>query len=159
MKTSFVQLIASSPRLKSIGRFALLVYLTSLCIWSCAQSSHTQSSSAASSAADVLVGLWGSEQMFGPTIRGRVTIDARNSQWCAQVAGFLAPVEHTQKGMTFRLPGDVGEFRGHMSADSKRIVGQWIQPSLGQRYVTPIQLTELTKGVWRGILTPLDDRL
>lgn len=156
----FVQLIASSRSPKSVGRFAFLLYLTSLCIWSCAQSDPTQSASAVSSAADVLVGLWGSEQMFGPTIRGQVTIDARNSQWCAQIAGFLIPVEHTQKGMTFRLPGDVGEFRGHMSADLKRIVGQWIQPALGQqRYVTPIQLTELTKGVWRGILTPLDDRL
>lgn len=151
----FAQLIASSPSLKSTGRFALLS-MTSLCIWSFAQSAHTQSASAV---ADVLVGLWGSEQMFGPTVRGQVTINAQNSQWCAQIGGFLVPVEHTQKGMTFRLPGDLGEFRGHTSADSKRVVGQWIQPSLGQRYVTPIQLTELTKGVWRGSLTPFDDRL
>ena len=100
----FVQLIASSPSLRSIGRFALLLYLTSLCMWSCAPSAHTQSASAASFAADVLAGLWGSEQMLGPTIRGQVTIDARNSQWCAQIAGFLVPVEHTQKGITFRLP-------------------------------------------------------
>jgi CubicO group peptidase (beta-lactamase class C family) len=97
--------------------------------------------------------------MFGPTIRGQLTIDARDSQWCARIAGFRVPLEHNQTEITFRLPGDAGEFRGHLSADSKRIVGQWIQPTPNQRYATPIQLLELSKGVWRGVLTPLDDRL
>ncbi len=107
----------------------------------------------------MLAGLWGSEQMFGPTIRGQLTIDARDSQWYARIAGFRVPVEHNQKGMTFRLPGDVAEFHGHMSADSKRLVGHWIQTTRDQRYATPIELSELSKGVWRGVLTPRDDRL
>lgn len=97
--------------------------------------------------------------MFGPTIRGQLTIEARESQWRARIAGFNVPVEHDQQGIMFRLPGDAGEFRGHMSADSIRILGQWIQTTRDQRYATPIELSELSQGIWRGFLTLLDDRL
>src|SRR5215472_433708 len=152
-------LIALSPRFKSIGCLALLLYVTNPWMWCCAQSAAPRRPSAASTTASALAGLWGSEQMFGPTIRGQLTVDTRHSQWCAEIAGFLVPVEHTQKGITFRVPGERGEFRGHLSADSKRIVGQWIQPTRNQPYVTPIQLAELARGVWRGVLTPLADRL
>ncbi len=60
------------------------------------------------------------------------------------------------------MPSDVGEFRGHISADSTRISGGWIQPwsvVRGSSYATPVTLTESTKGYWQGRVTPLDERI
>lgn len=151
--TQWNPLLRSPLRFGRIVHFALLLYLTHPWMSLCAQSTP------ASSSADGLVGLWGSEQMFGPTVRGQFTIDARDSQWFARIAGYRVPVEHNQKAVTFRLPGDAGEFRGHISADSNRVAGQWIQTTQDQGYATPIQLLELSKGIWQGVLTPLDDRL
>jgi len=44
-----------------------------------------------------LVGLWGTEQMYGPMVRGELTIDARGSEWHAYFAGFDAVVQHREQ--------------------------------------------------------------
>ena len=38
-----------------------------------------------------LVGLWGTEQSFGPLVRGTLTIDARQAQCRAAIGGLRFP--------------------------------------------------------------------
>jgi len=45
-----------------------------------------------------LAGLWASEQVLGPLVRGTLTIDARGSAWRARIAGFDLPVERNGGG-------------------------------------------------------------
>jgi CubicO group peptidase (beta-lactamase class C family) len=117
---------------------------------------------AADSAPRALLGLWGSEQVFGPLVRGSLTIDGRESQWRAAVAGFDVPVERDKKRITFILPGGAGEFRGHLRVASKEIDGDWVQPAgvvNNNRYATPVHLVPVSASVWRGMVFPLDDRV
>jgi CubicO group peptidase (beta-lactamase class C family) len=135
--------------------------------------SQTQPPSAASAKwpASALLGLWGSEQSFGPIVRGELTIDARSSQWRARIAGYEVPVEHTKDRtkddqvkdeIHFVLPGEAGKFRGHLSANGKQILGHWIQLAgvafYSYSYASPVELSELTPRVWRGNVVPLDQR-
>jgi CubicO group peptidase (beta-lactamase class C family) len=109
-----------------------------------------------------LVGLWGVEQMYGPLVRGELTIDGRSDEWRAHIAGCDAVVQHHGQEVSFILTGDRGEFRGRLSADKKQIAGQWIQApgaTLHQRYASPVRLRELAPDVWRGTVAPLDDRI
>jgi hypothetical protein len=60
------------------------------------------------------------------------------------------------------LPSDRGEFRGHLSADTKAVIAQWIQPAstiFSQRHATPVELTQTTKSVWRGEVVPLPEKI
>jgi hypothetical protein len=149
------------------------VALLFLCLGSAVHSaSQTQSSGNAVASAPVLalVGLWGSEQSFGPLVRGELTIDARGDDWRARIAGYDVPVEHTGFDHTngeihFALPGDAGKFRGrlHLSANGKRIVGHWTQPTgvafyNSSGYASPVELSEVAPLVWRGEVVPLDER-
>src|SRR5215475_6034628 len=109
-----------------------------------------------------LVNLWGAEQMYGPLVRGELTIDTRAKEWHARIAGFDAVVQHDEQQVSFALTGDRGEFRGRLSTDKKQIAGQWVQApgvTLRQRYASPVRLRELAPGVWRGAVVPLDDRI
>src|SRR5580700_6907252 len=63
---------------------------------------------------DSLVGVWGSEQVFGPAVRGQLTIDARSAEWHARIAGFDVPIRRDRDAMAFSLPDAAGEFRGHV---------------------------------------------
>ena len=108
------------------------------------------------------LGLWGAEQMYGPIVRGELTIDTREKEWHAYIGGFDAVVEHHEQQLRFRLAGDQGEFRGRFTTEKKQIVGQWIQApgfTLNQRYASPVRLEELVAGVWRGVVAPLDSRI
>jgi CubicO group peptidase (beta-lactamase class C family) len=111
---------------------------------------------------DALVGVWGTEQVFGPAVRGQLTIDARRPEWRARIDRFDLPVKRDGEAMTFSLPEDAGEFRGHVSADGKAISGDWIQPVgivLNNRYATPVRFRQASASVWIGAVTPLDDRV
>ena len=147
-------------RSSGIGVFALLVL--GLLALTPSNSQSQVSTPPAPEPADSLAGLWGSEQIFGPTVRGELTIDARGPQWLARVGGYEAAVEHDQQELHFSLPGEAGEFRGRVSANGKEIVGQWIQ--LGDvafysySYASPVQLSELAPRVWRGEVKPLEER-
>jgi CubicO group peptidase (beta-lactamase class C family) len=109
-----------------------------------------------------LVGLWGTEQSFGPLVRGTLTIDARQVQWRAAIAGFEVFVERNGDRLTFSLPNGVGEFRGRLDATSNAINGQWIQPVgvvNNNRYATPVRLVAVSRSIWTGEVVPLDDHV
>jgi CubicO group peptidase (beta-lactamase class C family) len=111
---------------------------------------------------DRIVGIWASEQLFGPLVRGTLTIDARSSEWHARIAGFDVPIQQNGNEVRFSLPSERGEFRGHISADARAIVGHWIQPVsaiFSQRYASPVELAEIAKSVWRGEVVPLPERI
>jgi DNA-binding GntR family transcriptional regulator/CubicO group peptidase (beta-lactamase class C family) len=114
------------------------------------------------SSAESIVGLWGSEQLFGPHVRGELTIDARGTPCRAAVSGFDVPVEERNGAFAFKLPGNEGRFHGRLRADRRMISGQWIQPRgivYQSEYVTPVELTEIAKSVWSGRISPLDETL
>ncbi|MGA7314360.1 MAG: serine hydrolase [Silvibacterium sp.] len=109
-----------------------------------------------------LVGLWGTEQSFGPLVHGTLTIDARQAQWRAAIDGFEVSVERTGDRLNFSLPNGAGEFRGRLDPTSNTINGQWIQPVgvvNNNRYATPVRLVVVNKSVWTGVVVPLDDQI
>jgi hypothetical protein len=109
-----------------------------------------------------LVGIWGTEQSFGPLVRGTLTIDGRQAQWRASIAGFNVSVKREGGSIIFSLPGNVGEFRGRLDRDSTTVNGEWIQPIEvlnNNRYATPIRLVAVSASVWSGEVVPLDDRV
>src|ERR1700739_1888884 len=109
-----------------------------------------------------LVGIWGTEQLFGPMVRGTLTIDGRQAQWRASIDGFNVSVQRNGRDIIFSLPGNVGEFRGRINRDSTTVNGEWIQPIEfvnNNRYATPIRLVAVSASVWRGEVVPLDDRV
>ncbi|HEY3859754.1 MAG TPA: serine hydrolase [Gammaproteobacteria bacterium] len=111
---------------------------------------------------DKLIGLWGSERVFGPAVSGILTLDGRSGDWQASVAGYSAAVQHDKSGISFALPGAQGSFRGTLSADGKRIEGFWIQPAgvtLQTPYATPLTLAATADKVWQGQVQPLTDRV
>lgn len=108
-----------------------------------------------------LAGLWSSEQLLGPVIRGELTIDARGSEWRAMIGGHSVPVRRGEGRVEFELPNGAGEFRGRIAGD--RISGHWIQPRTAfpylSRYTTPVELTLARPNIWRGEVVPLDQRV
>lgn len=116
----------------------------------------------ADSTAQKLVGLWASENDYGPAVRGTLTLDGRQADWRAGIAGFEVAVKHTSDLVSFALPGGQGEFRGKLQTGGKEIVGEWIQPpgvTNNNPYATPLTLIRGTEQVWQGQVSPLDDRL
>src|SRR5579872_3996972 len=111
---------------------------------------------AAAAPADKLIGLWGNEQVFGPEVSGELTLDGRADTWQARIAGYEVPVKRDHDDLSFTLPGDQGEFRGHLQKDGA-IEGQWIQPETvtgGTRYASPVTLAAAGAQVWRGQIEP-----
>ncbi len=142
---------------KLIAFFVLLFGLVYL-----AWNQGSPSALAADSPADAIVGVWGSENVFGPKVRGELTIDARQPQWRAKIAGSDAAIQRDGHALTFALSGGAGEFRGHVSADGKKVTGDWIQPSgvaNDNRYATPVHFVELHSGIWTGQVIPVEDRV
>ena len=109
-----------------------------------------------------LVGLWGGEYVFGPTVNGRLVIDGRQTEWLAHIGGFQVPVRHTGKTVSFTVPNGQGEFHGEIFAHSGRIHGHWIQPETavdGYPFWTPVDLESADQGLWAGHVVPLGDKL
>ena len=116
----------------------------------------------AAPADDKLLGLWGVERVFGPKVQGEVTLDGRGDDWQVDVAGYRAPVRQAKGEISFILPGGVGSFDGHESADGRQVSGFWRQPpgvTHDQAYATPLTLRRVQPGVWQGQLHPLEDRI
>src|SRR5579859_1603414 len=116
----------------------------------------------APTAADRLVGLWGSERVFGPAVEGPLTLDGRSEPWQASVAGFQIGVQHDEDRVSFALPGKQGSFSGRLDADGRHIEGFWVQPpgvSLNNAYATPLTLTSGDNDVWQGEVHALADRV
>jgi CubicO group peptidase (beta-lactamase class C family) len=111
---------------------------------------------------DILVGVWGSEQTFGPAVRGELTLDATLPQWRARIAGFDVSVHRDNEAIAFSLENNAGEFRGHVSSGGKSLTGDWIQPAgvtFINRYATPVHFVQSTPGIWTGQVAPLDDHV
>ena len=109
-----------------------------------------------------LAGVWGTEQSFGPLVRGILTIDGRQAKWRASIAGFTFPVDHNGSQITFSLPDAAGEFRGSLDRASNTVYGEWIQPAgviNNSRYATPVRLVSVSASVWKGEVVPLADRI
>jgi CubicO group peptidase (beta-lactamase class C family) len=113
-------------------------------------------------APDSLIGLWGSEQVLGPRVRGELTIDARGTEWRARIAGFDVSVERKGGDLRLALPDGQGELRGQISEGLKKLTGHWIQPAssiFSQRYATPVEFKSTEYRVWTGEVHPLDERI
>lgn len=111
---------------------------------------------------DHLIGLWAVEQDLGPLVRGELIVDARRQEWRARIGGYDIPVERQGNDVSFRLPAEAGEFRAHVTADAKSIMGHWIQPAnlvYNNRYASPVVLLKTETDVWRGEIVPLNERL
>ena len=109
-----------------------------------------------------LVGLWGTEQSLGTLVRGTMTIDGRQAQWRAEIAGFEVAVERNKNRLSFLLPDGTGEFRGELDLTSKTIHGEWIQRAgavNNNRYATPVRFVVASQSVWTGRVVPLDDHV
>ena len=111
---------------------------------------------------DALIGVWGSENIFGPAVRGELTLDATQPQWRARIGGFDVPVRRDNDAIAFSLENNAGEFRGHVSSDEKSLTGDWIQPAgvtLNNRYATPVHFVQSKPAIWTGQVAPLDDHI
>lgn len=111
--------------------------------------------------AEQLVGVWGSERVLGPQVRGELTLVRGEGAWRARIAGFDVPARVDDRKVSVVLPGGQGELRGTLAEDGRRITGHWIQPRVrmsGMTFATPVELRALQADVWRGEVSPLEDR-
>lgn len=119
-------------------------------------------STAVPNGTDRLLGLWGNETVFEPQVAGTLVIDGRGGEWRASIDGFDVAVARVGNRVNLTLPGDQGQFRGHLAADTSAIDGFWIQSpgiTLPSAYATPMTLKASQAGVWLGQVKPLRDRV
>ena len=124
--------------------------------------SLTLAASASPDTGSKLLGLWGSENLYGPQTRGTLVIDGRGETWQAKLTGFQVVVTRSGDALSFSLPGGQGQFRGRLDGASHGIDGQWIQPpgvTNDNSYATPVSLKPTQDKVWQGQVVPLEDRL
>ncbi|AFE09676.1 6-aminohexanoate-dimer hydrolase [Corallococcus coralloides DSM 2259] len=109
--------------------------------------------------ADPLVGIWGSERILGPQVRGELTLLRNGDIWRARIAGFDVPARVEGRKVSVVFPG--GELRATLAESGQSITGHWIQPRVlmsGMKFASPVELRALQPGVWRGTVAPLEDR-
>ncbi|HKK21992.1 MAG TPA: serine hydrolase, partial [candidate division Zixibacteria bacterium] len=107
---------------------------------------------------DQLVGLWSAERIFGPEVKGELTIESGNDSATASINGYDVTVAVKDSRISFDLPYDLGSFRGQINQGMLR--GYWIQPRTiqsGVTYATPVEFTESTSGRWVGNVRPMQD--
>jgi CubicO group peptidase (beta-lactamase class C family) len=105
-----------------------------------------------------VAGLWGGEKIFGPLVRGTLTIDGRTSPWRATIGGYAVDVRQDGSSVSLALAGGNGSFSGALHSD--QIGGIWVQPETtigGAQYASPVLLRRIAARVWRGDVRPLDD--
>jgi CubicO group peptidase (beta-lactamase class C family) len=124
---------------------------------------------AAASADDSLLGLWASETTFGPVLHGELTIAREGSGWRATMSSSESRFSVTGDSVRFAFPGNLGQFRGALTEKGRAITGFWLQPSgvteerpdpVGSRqaFATPLVLQRAGRDVWRGTVSPLEER-
>jgi CubicO group peptidase (beta-lactamase class C family) len=124
----------------------------------CASSLAAQTSPPAS--AERLVGIWGSDNNYGPLLRGELTVGRQNGSWQAQLGGIAVTTPARGDSITLAFPGKLGWYRGAFARNGK-IEGWWIQPvSLiyDQPFATRVTLDPVRPGIWRGTVVPLEER-
>jgi hypothetical protein len=111
--------------------------------------------------AESLVGIWGSERVLGPQVKGELTLGRDGKAWSGSIAGLGVQVRVDGRKVSGVLPGGQGEFRGILAEGGQRISGHWIQPKVrmsGMKFATPVVLRALQANVRRGLVAPLEDR-
>jgi CubicO group peptidase (beta-lactamase class C family) len=145
-----------------VAAFALLVAPQ-------AEASQAPSAAAAGSpaaTAETLIGLWAYHADFGPAPRGPLTIRRSGRGWRAAIGGLEVPAMVTGDAIRVTF-GTLAGFRGRLRGGT--IQGFWLQPSgatadrrdpggSGQAFATPVALGRIGPDLWRGTVTPLDDR-
>ena len=110
-----------------------------------------------------LAGVWGVEMTSGPLVKGELRIDGRDGSWRALIGGWSAPAERSGTMVHLALPAESGEFRGHLAPGGEAILGHWIQPAgvnpYTSRYASPVRLAKVAPNVWRGTVTPLEQKI
>jgi CubicO group peptidase (beta-lactamase class C family) len=120
-------------------------------------------------AEDSAAGIWASETIFGPALRGELTVTRTGPAWRAVISRAESRFAVTGDRVRFAFPGDRGKFRGALSPDQRTIAGFWMQPSgatadrrdpggSGQRFASRLVLRRTAADLWRGTVRPLDDR-
>ena len=116
---------------------------------------------AAADGAGDLAGIWESDRIFGPEVRGTLRLALGPSGWTAEIGPFAASAADTGE-IAFSLPGGRGAFRGRPSGDGAFVEGEWTQPvsaTDGVRYATPVSLARIADGAYLGEVRPLEERL
>ena len=120
-------------------------------------------------AEDALIGIWGSESVMGPYLRGPITIAKDGDTWKANISSVETRFSPRGDSVRFTFAGDLGEFRGAFARNRTAIEGWWVQPDgtkqegphdpggLSQPFATRVTLTLARPNVWSGNVVPLDD--
>ena len=119
--------------------------------------------------ADDMVGIWAAEITFAPALRGQLTIVRDGSAWRATIANAKTSFQSSGAAIRFAFPGNRGQFRGRLTEGGHAIAGFWLQPAAGasdpkdpggagQAFAAPLILQGAGRGIWRGMVNPLDDR-
>ena len=120
-------------------------------------------------AEDALIGIWGSESLIGPYLRGPITIARTSNGWKAIISSVEAKFSPRGDSVRFAFAGDLGEFRGTFARNHTAIEGWWVQPDgtkqqgphdpggLSQPFATRVTLTLAQPDLWSGNVVPLDD--
>lgn len=117
---------------------------------------------------DSLTGIWASETKFPPALKGELTVARRGSTWRATLSGAEVKFQMTGASLSFAFPGNRGRFRGTLADGGRVIEGFWLQPSgeiegqtnptaASQSFATPITLRRAGRGLWRGLVRPLEE--
>jgi CubicO group peptidase (beta-lactamase class C family) len=104
-----------------------------------------------------LVGLWKAKKGFGPEVRGALTVEIKDGEGQAEVAGFSVPVETAGGKVRFELPDELGSFIGRLDTDRQTLTGHWTQPPPAQVYMpmaSPVHFKKIGPHRWRGQVIP-----
>jgi len=117
--------------------------------------------------AAALEGLWVSETVFPPALKGELVVRRSGAAWTASIGGRTAPFQASGDQVRFAFGRD-GGYRGRLTR-AGAIDGYWLRPSgetqdradpggSGQPFTTPLVLRRTGPHEWRGEVSPLDDR-
>ncbi|HJP84984.1 MAG TPA: serine hydrolase [Gemmatimonadaceae bacterium] len=118
---------------------------------------------------DALIGIWGSESLIGPYLRGPITIAHTGDGWKAIISSVETKFSPRGDSVRFAFAGDLGEFRGKFAAGRTAIEGWWVQPDgtkqegphdpggLSQPFASRVTLTLAEPDIWSGNVVPLED--
>ena len=107
-----------------------------------------------------LSGLWKSEAVFGPEVRGPLVVRKIGDELWAEIQGHTAEVDAAADELHFELPGRRGSFSGWREGSD--YTGFWVQPPgrIGSEgFATPVTLRAAGDSTWSGDVEPLDERL